>query len=165
MIYCFLQHISCFICASSLNLLAPYALCHVLCLDLHALCFMPCFVFRSTSLMLICLDLLDLYFMPSFTFRSTSFHAYMFRSTCSMLYAIFVLRSTSFMPLCLDLHAQHFYAMFPLFFSSLCFVLLLGLCAHMLDTMSMVMLCSDLCARMLFAMFYAQIHICTCLYA
>ena len=48
-----------------------------------------------------------------------------------------------------------FYAMFPLFGSSLCFALMLGLCAHVLDTMSMVMLCSDLCVRMLFAMFYA----------
>ena len=55
--------------------------------------------------------------------------------------------------------------MFPLFRSSLCFALMLRLCAHVLDTMSMVMLCSDLCVRMLFAMFYAQIHICTCLYA
>ena len=45
--------------------------------------------------------------------------------------------------------------MFPLFCSSFCFVLMLGLCANVLDTMSMVMLCSDLCARMVFAMFYA----------
>ena len=58
-----------------------------------------------------------------------------------------------------------FYAMFPLFRSSLCFALMLGLCAHVLDTMSMVMLCSDLCERMLFAMFYAYIYIRTCLYA
>ena len=39
--------------------------------------------------------------------------------------------------------------------SSFCFVLMLGLCTHMLDIMSMVMLCLDLCVRMLFAMFYA----------
>ena len=45
--------------------------------------------------------------------------------------------------------------MFPLFRSSLCFALMLGFCAHMLDIMSMIMLCLDLCARMLFAMFYA----------
>ena len=44
MTYCFLQHVFFFICASSLNLLTFYALCHVLCLDLH-------------PYMLICLDL------------------------------------------------------------------------------------------------------------
>ena len=70
--------------------------------------------------------------MPCFMLRSTSIHAYMFRSTC-----------------------LGFYAMFPLFCFSLCFVLMLGLCAHMLDIMSMVMLCLDLCVCMLFAMFYA----------
>ena len=31
-------------------------------------------------------------------------------------------------------------------------MLMLGLYAHMLDIMSMVMLCSDLCVRMIFAM-------------
>ena len=45
--------------------------------------------------------------------------------------------------------------MFPLFHSFFFFMLMLGLCAHMLDIMYMVMLCSDLCVRMLFAMFYA----------
>ena len=45
--------------------------------------------------------------------------------------------------------------MFPLFHSSLCFLLMLGLRAHMLDIMSMVMLCLDLCVCMLFSMFYA----------
>ena len=69
--------------------------------------------------------------MPCFMLRSTSTHAYMFRSTC-----------------------LGFYAMFPLFRSSLCFALMLGLCAHMLDVMPMVMLCSDLCVCMLFATFY-----------
>ena len=59
--------------------------------------------------------------MPCFVLRSMSLHAYMFRSTC-----------------------LGFYAMFLLFRSSLCFALMLGLYAHMLDTMSMVMLCSDL---------------------
>ena len=70
--------------------------------------------------------------MPCFMLRSTSIHAYMFRSTC-----------------------LGFYAMFLLCHSSLCFVLMLGLCSHMLDIMSMARLCSDLCVRMLFAMFYA----------
>ena len=70
--------------------------------------------------------------MPCFVLRSMSLHAYTFKSTY-----------------------LGFYAMFPLFRSSLCFALMLGLCAHVLDTMSMVMLCSDLCVRMLFAMFYA----------
>ena len=42
---------------------------------------------------------------------------------------------------------------------------MLGLCAHMLDNMSMVMLCSGLCVCMLFATFLAQIHIHTYLYA
>ena len=79
--------------------------------------------------------------MPCFVLRSMSLHAYMFRSTC-----------------------LGFYAMFLLFRSSLCFALILGLCAHVLDTMSMVMLCSDLCAHMLFAIFYAQIRIRTWLY-
>ena len=54
---------------------------------------------------------------------------------------------------------------FPLFRSSFYSMLMLGLHAHMLDIMSMARLCSDLCVRMLFAMFYAQIHILTYLYA
>ena len=60
MIYCFLEHVSCFICVSSLNLHAFYAFCHVsfldlhpymlICLDLHALGFMPCFpIFYASS--------------------------------------------------------------------------------------------------------------------
>ena len=59
MIYCFLQHVSCFICASSLNLLDFYALCHVscldlrpymlICLDLHVLCYKPCFPMLCSS--------------------------------------------------------------------------------------------------------------------
>ena len=61
-------------------------------------------------------------FLPCFVFRSTFLHAYMFRSTC-----------------------LGFYAMFPLLRSSLCFVLMLGLCAHRLDIVSIVMLCLDLC--------------------
>ena len=80
--------------------------------------------------------------MPCFVLRSRSLHVYMFRSSCLGLYT-----------------------MFPLFCSSFCFVLMLGLCVHVLDTMSVVMLCSDLCAHMLFVMFYAQICIHTCLYA
>ena len=80
--------------------------------------------------------------MPCFMLRSTSIHAYKFRSTC-----------------------LGFYAMFHLFHSSLCFSLMLGLCAHMLDIPSMVMLCSDLCVCKLFATFYAWIRIRTCLYA
>ena len=48
-----------------------------------------------------------------------------------------------------------FYAMFPLFRSFLGFALKLELCAHMLDIMSMVMLCSDLCVCIFFTMFYA----------
>ena len=59
-------------------------------------------------------------------------HAYMFRSTCLRIYALF-----------------------PMFCSSFCSMLILGLCAQMLDTMSMVMLCSNLCVPMLFAIFYA----------
>ena len=59
MIYCFLQHVSCFICVSSLNLLDFYALCHVscldlrpymlICLDLHVLCYKPCFPMLCSS--------------------------------------------------------------------------------------------------------------------
>ena len=64
--------------------------------------------------------------------RSMFLHAYKFRSTC-----------------------LGFYAMFPLFCSSLCFALMLGLCAYLLDIMSMVMLCLVLCACMVFSMFYA----------
>ena len=70
-------------------------------------------------------------FCHVFMLRSMFVHAYIFRSTC-----------------------LGFYAMFPLIRSSLCFALMLGLCAHMLDVMSMVMLCSDLCVCTLFAMFY-----------
>ena len=71
-------------------------------------------------------------FLPCFVLRSMSLHAYMFRSTC-----------------------LGFYAIFPLFHSSLCFALMLGLCAHLLDIMSMVMLCLVLCGCMVFSMFYA----------
>ena len=70
--------------------------------------------------------------MPCFVLISTFLHIYMFRSTC-----------------------LGFYAMFPLFHYSLCFALMLGLCAHMLDILSSVMLCLDLCVCMLFATFYA----------
>ena len=65
----------------------------------------------------------------------------------------------------LDLHAQGFMPCFPLFRSFFHFILMLGLCAHMLNIISMVMLCSDLCVRVLFAIFYAQIRIRTCLHA
>ena len=65
-----------------------------------------------------------------FMLRSMFLHAYLFRSTC-----------------------LEFYAMFSLFRSSLCFALMLGLCAHMLDIMYMVMLCSDPCV------FYAFCHV------
>ena len=54
---------------------------------------------------------------------------------------------------------------FPMFHSSFCFMLTLGLHAHMLDIMSMVMPCLDLCVYVLFSMFLAYIYICTCLYA
>ena len=39
--------------------------------------------------------------------------------------------------------------MFPLFRSFLYFVLMLGLCVHRLDIVSMVMLCSNLCVYVL----------------
>ena len=81
-------------------------------------------------------------FCHVFMLRSMFLHAYMLRSTC-----------------------LGFYAMFPLFRSSLCFVLILRLRAHMLDVMSMIMFCSNLCVCMLFAMFYVEIRIRTCLYA
>ena len=84
---------------------------------------------------------------------------------CYVLCHVLCLDLYFYMLICLDLHAQGFYAMFPWFGSSLCFVLMLGLCAHMLDIMSMVMLCLDLCVHVLFSMFYAQIYIHTCLYA
>ena len=69
-------------------------------------------------------------FIPCFMLRSMFLHAYMFRSTC-----------------------LGFYAMFPLFRSSFCFMLKFGLCAHMLD------ICLWLCFAqifvfLLFAMFY-----------
>ena len=59
-------------------------------------------------------------------------HAHMFRSIC-----------------------LRFYAMLSLFRSSFRFMLMLGLCAHMLDIVPMVMLCLDLRVHVLFAMFYA----------
>ena len=69
-------------------------------------------------------------------------HAYMFRSTYLGVYA-----------------------MFPWFCPSFCFMLMIRvMCSHA-RIMSMVMLCLDLCARMLFARFYAQIRIRTCLHA
>ena len=80
--------------------------------------------------------------MPCFMLRSMLLHAYMFRSMC-----------------------LGFYAMSPWFCSSLCFALMLGLYAYMLDIMSMVMPCLDLCVYVLFSMFLAYIYICTCLYS
>ena len=70
-------------------------------------------------------------FCHVFMLRFVFLHAYMSRSTC-----------------------LGFDAMFPLFCSYLFFALMLGLCAHTLNVMSMVMLCSDLCVHTLFAMFY-----------
>ena len=55
--------------------------------------------------------------MPCFVLISMSLHAHIFRFTC-----------------------LGFYAMFPLFCSFLFFALMIGLCAHVLDTMSMGML-------------------------
>ena len=82
MIFCFLWHVFCFICVSSLNL----------------------FVVMS----------------------------YSFLDPCSH------------MLICLDLHAQGFMPFFLMFCSPFCFMLMLGLHAHMLDIMSMVMSCLDL---------------------
>ena len=76
--------------------------------------------------------------MPCFMLRYMFLHAYMLRSTC-----------------------LGFYAMFPLFCSSFCFILKLGLYAHMLDIMSMVMLCLDLlfiCFLPCFMLRSASIH-------
>ena len=84
---------------------------------------------------------------------------------CYVLCHVLCLDLCFYMLICLDLYAQSFMLCFLLFHSSFCFMLMLGLCAHMLDIMSMVMLCSDLCVHVLFSMFYAQIYIHTCLYA
>ena len=119
-------------------------------------------------------------FMPCLVLRSMFSHGYMFRSTCFMLYAMLSMLRSIFPICCLArftcfhaclhvylsfLHVICFIPYFPMFCSSFCSMLILGLHAHMLDIMSMVMPCSDLCVRMLFAMFYAQIHFRTCLYA
>ena len=49
---------------------------------------------------------------------------------------------------------------FPMFRLSFCFMLLLGLYAHML-----VMPCLDLCVHMFISVLYVQIFVFTCLYA
>ena len=54
---------------------------------------------------------------------------------------------------------------FPLFCSSFCSMLMLGLHAHMLDKMSMVMYCLDLQVCMHILCSYAYIRVFTCLYA
>ena len=101
-------------------------------------------------------------FQHVFQLRSVFFyscsHVYLSQSTC--FYAIFYAQIYVFTRLYVQI-----YMLRVLYHVSFCFVLLLRLYAHMLDIMSMVMLCSDLCVRMLFSMFYAQIHIRTHLYA
>ena len=87
--------------------------------------------------------------------RSTFSICCLSRSTCSYACS----HAYMFISTCLG-----FYDMFPMFCSSFCSMLMSGLCSHMLDTMSMVMVCSNLCVCMLFAMFCAQIRFCTCLY-
>ena len=105
-------------------------------LSMHRPTFSMCCLVRSTcSYACSHASHLDLHFYALYhvcILRSMFLHAYIFRSTF-----------------------LGFYAMFPLFCSSLCFVLMLGLCAHMLDIMSIVMLCSNLCVHELFVMFYA----------
>ena len=140
--------------------------------------------------MLICLHLHALCFMPSFMIRSTSLHA-------SMLRSIFLMcglaRSTCFY-VCLHvyfsfLHVSCFMPYFPMFFFLFCSMAMWGLhahmfasmlltpsvlrsiCldvrshAHMLDIMSMVMPCLDLQVCMHFLRSYAYIYAFTCLYA
>ena len=128
-----------------------YALCHLLYLDLH-------------PYMLICLDLHALCFVPSFMFRSTSLHAYMFRSTCFILFAMLsMLRSI--IPMCFYVCSiclsYMFYALCHVFLclcASFCSMLMLGLHAHILDIMSTVMPCLDL--HFLFPCLYVLYGLC-----
>ena len=102
-----------------------HACSYVICLDLHALSFMPCFL---------CLDLLSSMFSM---FRSTCFHvSYHVFVPRSIFPMCFLARSTCFYA-CLHvylsfLHALCFMPCFPMLRSSFCSMLMLGLHAHML---------------------------------
>ena len=67
--------------------------------------------------------------------------------------------------ICLDLHALYFMPCFPIFCAFFCSMLMLGLHAHMLDIMSMVMPCLDLHVCMHVLCSYAYVYAFTCLYA
>ena len=80
--------------------------------------------------------------MLCFMLRSTSLHAYMFRSTCFMPYAMFS------------------YALFLFLFQ----VNVRVTCSHVC-VMLLAMPCLDLCVYVFISMIYSQIHVFTCLYA
>ena len=80
--------------------------------------------------------------MPCFMLRSTSLHAYIFRSTCFMLYAMFS------------------YALFLFFFQDDVRVR----CSHAC-MMLLAMPCLDPCVYVFISMLYGQILVFTCLYA
>ena len=80
--------------------------------------------------------------MPCFMLRSTSLHAYIFRSTCFMLYAMF------------------FYALFLFLFQDDVSITCLHACMMLL-----VMPCLDLCIYVFISMLQGQILVFTCLYA
>ena len=158
MIYCFLQHVSCFIFASSLNDLALYALCHVY----AQIYILYAYMFRSACFMLYAMFCAQIYIL----------HAYMFRSTCFMLYAIFYVQicvlSCLYVQnymlyalchfLCLDLHPSCLYVQIcmvrvfmPCF---LCFVPLFALCCCQGYVLTCLIPCSWLC--------FAQIYVLVC---
>ena len=69
------------------------------------------------------------------------------------------------MLICLDLYALGSMPCFPIFCAFFCSMLMLGLHAHMLDIMSMVMPCLDLHVCMHVLCSYAYGYAFTCLYA
>ena len=69
------------------------------------------------------------------------------------------------MLICLDLHAQGFIPCFPMFYPFFVSRLMIRVIFSHARMALLAMICSDPCVYVLFAMFYAQICIRTCLYA
>ena len=148
MIFCFFQHVSCFICVSSLNPFVDYVLCHVSCLDL-------------CSHMFICLDLHAQRFMPYFSMFCSFF--------CSMLMLglhVHMLDIMSMVMSCLDLHVcmhvQCSYGQILVFTCLYAWIHVLPcLCAKFLHVYMYVSIpiCLDLCFHMSMCLDLCSLHV------
>ena len=148
MIFCFFQHVSCFICVSSLNPFVDYVLCHVSCLDL-------------CSHMFICLDLHAQRFVPYFSTFCSFF--------CSMLMLglhVHMLDIMSMVMSCLDLHVcmhvQCSYGQILVFTCLYAWIHVLPcLCAKFLHVYMYVSIpiCLDLCFHMSICLDLCSLHV------